>query len=412
MRIKSIVLAGVCCVILTGTAHAQWAGRMEKQDGEPHVLNPEEPMTTVRVEPEELWVRGGDDDDLFFGRLVQVVEDGDGNVYALDAQLSEILVFSPDGEHLRTVGREGEGPGEFAAASDMYLGPKDLLGIIRIFPGRIYQIGIDNTPADPFPLPKTEGFQLLHRARGTADRVVVAGAIQSQAEGKQIQTAYLKAYDPDGKEIAHYCDVKQEMRFGGMEFDEKQFNDFARRWALADDGRVAVAIDFDPYRIHVYNPDGTVNRIIERPDYELLERTSEEKERFQKFFDGITQWNRGSTFKVSDTHATVTGIWFRPNGNLWVLPSRGSHGREPGLLASIDEYNRDGQYVRRIDMVVDGGDPNEDGVFMVGARLYRVTDLFSSTMASMGGDENADAADVEPSRLVAYRLDIAEMGMK
>ena len=47
----------------------------------------------------------------------------------------------------------------------------------------------------------------------------------------------------------------------------------------------------------------------------------------------------------------------------------------------------------------------EDGIFIMGERLYRVTDLFSSFMAALGGDEEQeDAAEAEPLRLIAYNL--------
>jgi hypothetical protein len=407
----TLVIASILLLAATAS-QAQWAGSMTEGEDGLLVVNPEEPVTAVRVEPRQLWERGGEDDDIFFGRLSQIVTDDDGNLYVLDSQLSEVVVFTPDGEYLRTVGREGEGPGEFVGGSDMFLGPNGLLGIVRIFPGRIYQLGTDGSPADFFPLPKTDGFQLVHVARANKDLVVVAGAIQSRAEGKQIETAYLKAYGADGNEVAHYCEEVMETQYGGMQFDEKTFSDFARRWTLADDGRVAVAMDFDKYRIDVYNADGTLDRVIIRPDYRLLERTSEEKERMQTFFDGITRWNPNSNFKVSDTHATVSGLWFRDDGHIWVMSSRGARLEEADMFASIDEYDRQGRYVRRLDFVVEG-DPVEDGVFFIGDRLYRVTDLFSSFMAALGGDESSEeAVDLDPLRLVAYQINLTGIGMK
>ena len=36
-----------------------------------------------------------------------------GNVFILDRAEYQLLIFSPDGEHLRTIGRKGKGPGEF-----------------------------------------------------------------------------------------------------------------------------------------------------------------------------------------------------------------------------------------------------------------------------------------------------------
>ncbi len=409
MNLRHFVLVFALLAATPALCWADWKGNESDVGGVLHVINPETPMSTVRVEPRELWERGGEEDDLFFGRLGQLVEDGDGELYALDSQLSEIHVFDRDGELLRTIGREGEGPGEFMQTGEMYLGPDGLLGLVRIFPGRIYRIGRDGSPAMHFPLPDAKGFQLVHVARANADHIVVAGAVQTRVDGKQIETSYLKAYDKEGKELVHYCDLAKETRFGGMQFDEKTFSDFMRRWALAPDGRVAVAMSFDDYRIDVYNADGSLDRVIERPDHVLLKRSGKEKDRLQVFYDGITSWSPNSDFKVSDTHQAVGRLWFRDNGNLWVLPSQGSWGAAEGLFASIDEYDSAGRYLRRIDFVMEGV-AVEDGLFIFEDRIYRVSDLFNAIMAALGGgaeDENDDTLDTDPLRVIAYELDIS-----
>ncbi len=43
----------------------------------------------------------------------------DGNIYAADTHYSRIVVFSPDGRLLRTIGRKGDGPGEFRLPTDV-----------------------------------------------------------------------------------------------------------------------------------------------------------------------------------------------------------------------------------------------------------------------------------------------------
>jgi hypothetical protein len=369
------------------------------------VQNPEEPPETISITLDEQWRRGGEDDDVLFGVVSQLVQDKEGNVYLLDGQLSEVQVLSPGGEHLRTIGREGEGPGEFRNASDMYLGPGGTLGVLQIFPGKIVMLETDGTPAGNFPLPGSGdgGFNLIFVARATPDRVLVAGADQSQEAGKQVQINYLRSYDPDGNVIARFHDESNETRFGGMKFNEKTFSNFARRWALRKDGRVAAALDFDDYRIHVWNADGTVNHIIERPDFAPLERTEEQLERFQKLFDGVTSWNPGSSFEVSATHSAVNQLWYREDGTLWVLSSRGTFETADGVFASLDVYDEDGKYIRRVDLVMNG-DPVEDGLFFGGDQVYLVTDLFSAFMANMGGDvdEAEEEEQPEPVQIIAF----------
>jgi hypothetical protein len=406
MKIYTAILSILLTCTLAAGAAAEWKGKEVTRDGVLYIKNTETPVTITRIEPKPLWERGGEDDDILFGLPSQIVHDADGNIYILDGQLSEIQVFSPSGEYLRTVGREGEGPGEFQAVSDMYLASNGLLGVVRIFPGRIYQIGTDGSPADHFPLPEPDGFQLVHTARAGADCIVVACAVQTGGRNEQIQSTTLKAFDLGGKELAQYCEVKTKTQFGGMRFDEKIFSDFARRWALAEDGRVAVNLSFDDYTINIYNADGTLERVIERPDHRLLKRSDRDYNRFQKLFDGITRYNPGSTFKVSDTHNAIAYLWFRPDGSLWIMSSRAAYDPAEGIFASLDEFDLEGHFVRRIDFVMDG-DPVEDGIFIMGDRLFLVTDLFGSFMASLvGDDELEDTGDQEPLRLIAYDLNM------
>ena len=48
-----------------------------------------------------------------FGRIDDVAFDRDGNVLVLDAVNYEVRTFGPEGRHLRSLGRHGEGPMEF-----------------------------------------------------------------------------------------------------------------------------------------------------------------------------------------------------------------------------------------------------------------------------------------------------------
>ena len=52
-----------------------------------------------------------------FGRIRSLVADGEGNVYIAENFAHEVRVFGPDGNHIRTIGRQGQGPGEFG---DLY----------------------------------------------------------------------------------------------------------------------------------------------------------------------------------------------------------------------------------------------------------------------------------------------------
>jgi len=96
------------------------AGEEVMKDGVLHVVNGSEPSGgTQTMHLEEIWRVGGEDDEeTVFGIINKVLIDDANNIYLLDAQLSEISVFSPEGELINTLGREGEGPGEFRGPTD------------------------------------------------------------------------------------------------------------------------------------------------------------------------------------------------------------------------------------------------------------------------------------------------------
>ena len=65
----------------------------------------------------ELVARLGADStgDIVFGRVTDVAIGPNDNIYILDGQASEVLVFTPFGRLIRRFGRPGPGPGEFAS---------------------------------------------------------------------------------------------------------------------------------------------------------------------------------------------------------------------------------------------------------------------------------------------------------
>jgi hypothetical protein len=62
--------------------------------------------------------------------------DHEGRIYVLDQVAAELRVFSPDGAHLRTVGRRGEGPGEFSSPNGLLWVADDTLLVVDQQGGR------------------------------------------------------------------------------------------------------------------------------------------------------------------------------------------------------------------------------------------------------------------------------------
>ena len=75
--------------------------------------------------------------------------DSAGRIYVLDADGHRLLVFTGDGSHLRTLGREGEGPGEISWPIGLTVKPGGTALIDDIGRGTVHGFDAEGVPLDP-----------------------------------------------------------------------------------------------------------------------------------------------------------------------------------------------------------------------------------------------------------------------
>lgn len=99
----------------------------ERTDEIPEHLNDLENLTIYPANPEPLLdielvkeSSFGETEEMFFGRIIDhIAVDEAERVFIADLLNNTIHVYSPDGSYLRSIGREGRGPGEFLYIQDM-----------------------------------------------------------------------------------------------------------------------------------------------------------------------------------------------------------------------------------------------------------------------------------------------------
>ena len=86
---------------------------------------------TVRVDPQPLVEIGELEgaEEYLFSSIGQAFLLADGRLVASDQGVNEIRVFGPDGTFLNTIGRLGEGPGEFSDVTGVWRTVDDLIGV-------------------------------------------------------------------------------------------------------------------------------------------------------------------------------------------------------------------------------------------------------------------------------------------
>ncbi|MBI4720940.1 MAG: 6-bladed beta-propeller, partial [Chitinivibrionia bacterium] len=206
---------------------ADWKGKEVVKEGVTHVMNPAQPADApVSLAPKLLWEAGGDDEEYFFGVISGVATDKNGAVYLLDTQLNDIKVFSPAGEYLRSIGREGEGPGEFRRPADLFFTLDGNVAVVQRMPGRIVLLTPGGEAAGTFPVPEPPdgGMQILMNGRFGGDRIVLATQQMRRLDAGMEEAAALIAVDAKGNKTAEYFTMKNTRNFANLVFNEKDVN--------------------------------------------------------------------------------------------------------------------------------------------------------------------------------------------
>ncbi|MFQ5599102.1 MAG: 6-bladed beta-propeller [Candidatus Krumholzibacteriia bacterium] len=385
-----------------------WNGQDVQKHGVLYVMNPATGMQPpATIELRELWRLGGDSesDEEFFGVIESIATDAQGNVYVLDAQLSEIKIYDQNGQYLNTIGREGEGPGEFRRPSDMFFMPDGCIGVMQRVPGKIVMLTPDGEPAGDFPLPAPDGggFQMLFGGRRAGSHIILVRHLQSRSKGKVTQKVSLDGMDMQGRILNSYTTYTRELKLANRVLEEDSFLTFDRagRWGVGTDGRVYVLAGGLDYEITLFKADGTLDRVVRR-EYARRKRRQEEIDELRNLWVAFA-----ARLVIAAADPDISGIYPRDDGTLWVLTSHGSRMLPAGLLGVFDIFDSRGRYVREVALRGQG-DPQMDGYFFVGDRLYVVTGWRPARQALLAmGRSKHEAAEATPMELNCYRVEAA-----
>jgi len=335
------------------------------------VDNPSEPPGGI-VEREftEQWRAGADDDEVFFGNVLQVLGAPEGGLYVLDSQLLTVFYFDAAGTLVRNLGARGEGPGEVNNVNSIVNMPDGSLGIGQVLPGKVVQIAPDGTPLRSFRVADPEapdsGFVLYLEGIAHGDMLVTAGMRWRMDESPlMVQEMFLRRYDLDGVAVTDYLRKSTNFDTARFEFTELGYDFVWTRFDLASDGRICVAPERNAYEIHLMAPTGELERVITRP-YESWRRVGTEQEEALRSMTAIaSHYGRevqGVT--VEETEADILDLCVLDNGNLAVRTSRGDRERPQGVLTTLDIFDPEGRYLEKL-AVMAPGDPRNDAIHLL-----------------------------------------------
>ena len=121
-----------------------WQGSIEVVDGVTVVNNPvhglwdldNEPKISI-VQEKQIGMLDEGPDEFLFVYISDVAANSKGDIYVADSRLNEIRKFDKNGKYIMTLGRHGEGPGEFKAVTTLSINSRNELIAFDNMMGRV-----------------------------------------------------------------------------------------------------------------------------------------------------------------------------------------------------------------------------------------------------------------------------------
>ena len=197
--LKSVLLFSLIVVMAVflscRTRTAKWEGTVEDVDGVTFVRNPEQPFYgDITFELDELFTIGNEADENFmFVRVTDVDVGKEGKIYVLDAGNYRLQIFDSEGHFLKTIGRKGQGPGEFGGLPFGFSLKNDRIYVREYRKMNVFDSGGDfvrSYPLDTYVVEfAVDGEECLIGYADISQRdTAVRGIIRMSSEGKTVQT--------------------------------------------------------------------------------------------------------------------------------------------------------------------------------------------------------------------------------
>lgn len=180
MKNKTLVVQFVLFLFLSfllvscGQQKTKWKGMIEEENGITVVKNPKEPMygEDIFMLEEELsiGVAEGAEEYMFLDAR-EVVVDNRERIFVSDRRGLHIKVFDKFGNHITTIGRKGQGPGEFSQITNIQITPRNEL---MVYGRNAFKLTFFSLDGDYIRTVLLKGIQALRISENARDNYFVS----------------------------------------------------------------------------------------------------------------------------------------------------------------------------------------------------------------------------------------------
>jgi len=244
-----------------------------------------------------------------------------------------------------------------------------------------------------------------------AEDLLVLGGFCMESGGKSgksgnTQVDFISRCAPDGRELGRYLERHRAVDYSGRIIDEMDQDEIWQRAALGSDGRLYIAPDRNAYLVQVFGPDGSMQCQLER-EMDGRPRSSERLASVRRDLEAWSRYykNPPSEIRCCPSEPCITGLWPRPNGELWLRTSRGDHPATLGAAIVLDAYDSEGRFLHQVSLECPF-DPYRDVLRPLGSgRLIVIRNGREATLDLKGNTRPNEGNG--PVIVTCYRLDAA-----
>jgi len=196
-----------------GQTKAQWKGKIEYENVVKVIKNSNEPpygeITFELIE--DLSIGNEEDENYMFYGLVKIAINSEDEILLLDEGNCRVLKFDRDGNYIQTIGRKGQGPGEFEDPLQIHLDSKDQIYVydngrrnIQVFDNDGNFKKVTKPPSHTLHFGTTKDGNILMIYTSTKEST--KSLISIDSEGNLIKTIASYTYQPSPSVKRHMLD--------------------------------------------------------------------------------------------------------------------------------------------------------------------------------------------------------------
>jgi len=261
----SLIITFFCCT----SQKTEWQGTIEEVDGVMVVKNPKEPMYEEEVfsleEELSIGVAEGAEEYMFLDAR-EIAVDNRERIFVSDRRGLHIKVFDKFGKYIKSIGRKGQGPGEFSQISSIQITPRNELMVYERNGFKLTFFSLDGDYIRTVLLKGIQAFWVRENSKGNYFESSVEFQGQYNTNTFRVATE-VKEYGSDFAFIKTIA--KDKFRNANVPLR----HDMLARFPSFD----FIICGFkDSYELHIINLEGKIVRKVSR-DYSPIEISEEEK---------------------------------------------------------------------------------------------------------------------------------------